>query len=48
MFNKILDGYHVKKASLEHTVKHTFKLNLSRTLFVESLVGKFVKIWTMF
>lgn len=31
MFNKILDGCHVKKASLEHTVKHTFKLKCERT-----------------
>lgn len=26
MFNKILNGCHVKKASLVHTVEHTFKL----------------------
>ena len=30
MFNKILDGCHVKKASLVHTVKHTFKLKCER------------------
>ena len=30
MLNKILDGCHVKKASLVHTVKYTFKLECER------------------